>query len=143
VFERILVVCDGNICRSPTVVAMLQRQTPDRDIRSAGLVALVGHEMDETARAVASDQGLPCPPHRARQLDAEQCADADLILVMERRQRDRIMRQFPAASGKVLLLTHWSGGQDIPDPYRRDRETFLHVYELMDNAVAVWRPRLG
>ncbi|MFN3712847.1 MAG: low molecular weight protein-tyrosine-phosphatase [Alcanivoracaceae bacterium] len=142
-FKRILVVCDGNICRSPTVVAMLQRQMPERDISSAGLMALVGQEMDETARVVAAENGLSCPLHRARQLNATHCADADVILVMERRQRDRLMQQFPTASGKVFLLAHWSDGQDIADPYRRDRETFLHIYELMDNAVALWRPRLG
>jgi protein-tyrosine phosphatase len=142
VFNRILVVCDGNICRSPTAAAMLQLTCPDKDISSAGLVGLVGHEMDGLAREVALSHGLQCPPHQGRKLSADLCRDADLILVMERRQRDEVMKQFPAGSGKVMLLSHWCGGEDIPDPFRRDRVTFEHVYKLMDRSVNAWLPRL-
>jgi protein-tyrosine phosphatase len=142
-FSRILVVCDGNICRSPTAAALLQQQLPQGQISSAGLIALVGHDMDDTARSVALEKGLLCPPHQARQLDGALCAEADLILVMEQRQREKVMQRFPAGSGKVFLLTHWNGGQDIPDPYRRDRDTFSHVYTLMEDGVAGWRPRLN
>ena len=53
-FNRILVVCDGNICRSPTVAAMLRDLKPEKVISSAGLVGLVGQDMEATARAVAS-----------------------------------------------------------------------------------------
>lgn len=141
-FDRILVVCDGNICRSPTAAAMLAQHCPERDISSAGLVGLIGHEMDVMAREVALNHGLDCPPHQGRRLDAALCRHADLILVMERRQRDEVMKLFPGGSGKVFLLGHWCGGDDIPDPYRRDRTTFEHVYELMNKAVATWLPRL-
>ena len=55
-FERILVVCDGNICRSPTVAAMLAAARPDKRISSAGLVGLEGHDMEPTARDVAAAQ---------------------------------------------------------------------------------------
>ena len=57
-FERILVVCDGNICRSPTVAAMLAAARPEKRISSAGLVGLEGHDMEPTAREVAAAQGL-------------------------------------------------------------------------------------
>lgn len=141
-FDRILVVCDGNICRSPTAAAMFMQHFPEKDISSAGLIGLAGHEMDETARQVAATHGLYCPPHQGRRLSAELCRKADLILVMERRQRDELMSQFPNGSGKVMLLGHWCGGEDIPDPYRHDKDTFEHVYQLIDQAVAAWLPRL-
>ena len=86
-FERILVVCDGNICRSPTVAAMLAAARSDKRISSAGLVGLEGHDMDPTAREVAAAQGLECGPHHGRKLDRAMCHDADLILVMEGRRR--------------------------------------------------------
>ena len=82
-FERILVVCDGNICRSPTVAAMLAAARPEKRISSAGLVGLEGHDMDPTARDVAAAQGLECGPHQGRKLDRALCQDADLILVMD------------------------------------------------------------
>ena len=141
-FNRILVVCDGNICRSPTAAAMLMQHCPEKEISSAGLIGLAGYEMDEMARKVAQEHGLHCPPHRGRRLSAELCRKADLILVMERRQRDELMSQFPNGSGKVMLLGHWTGGKDIPDPFRRDQDTFEHVYQLIDQAVAAWLPRL-
>jgi protein-tyrosine phosphatase len=141
-FKRILVVCDGNICRSPTAAAMFMRHCPDRDISSAGLIGLAGHEMDETARQVAAEHGLYCPPHQGRRLNTDLCRQADLILVMQRRQRDELMSQFPIGSGKVMLLGHWCGGEDIPDPYRHDLDTFEHVYQLIDQAVTAWLPRL-
>ena len=141
-FDRILVVCDGNICRSPTAAAILASHLPDRDVSSAGLIGLIDQDMDAMAREVASSHGVNCPPHRGRRLDKAMCREADLILVMERRQRDEVMKLFPGSSGKVFLLSHWCGGDDIPDPYRRDRTTFEHVYESMNRAVAAWIPRL-
>lgn len=137
-FERILVVCDGNICRSPTVAAMLQAARPEKTVESAGLVGLEGQDMDATAREVARANGLTCPPHEARKLEGVHCREAELILVMEARQRDRIIQRFPEASGKTFLLSHWNGGQDIPDPYRRGREVFERIYPMMSQAVEGW-----
>ena len=141
-FERIVLVCDGNICRSPTAAALLQAALPGRDIQSAGLVPLVGHDMDASARDVAQQQGLSCPPHQAQALSAELAARADLLLVMEKRQRNEVMKRYPAASGKVFLLSHWSGGEDIPDPYRRDRTVFENVYRMLEQGVHAWLERL-
>lgn len=141
-FERILVVCDGNICRSPTAAALLGKLLPNRDVSSAGLAAVVGHDMDETARDVAAAHGLVCPPHQARQLDGTIAARADLVLVMEKRQRNEVMKRYPAASGKVFLLSHWDGGEDIPDPFRRDRTVFDNVYRMLEQGVQTWLGRL-
>lgn len=135
-------VCDGNICRSPTVAAMLRGRKPEKTVESAGLVALEGHEMDATARAVAEQNGLDCGPHRGRKLTGALCREADLILVMETRQRDRIIERYPESSGKVLLLTHWNGGGDIPDPYRRGGEVFARIYIMMSQAVDAWTAKL-
>ena len=60
----------------------------------------------------------------------------------EGRQRDRIIQQFPEASGKTFLLSHWNGGQDIPDPYRRGREIFERIYPLMRQATDAWLKKL-
>lgn len=140
--ERILIVCDGNICRSPTVAAMLRALKPAKRVESAGLIGLEGHDMDATARAVAEEQGLSCGEHQGRRLTVGLCREADLILVMETRQRDRIIEQYPQASGKTFLLTHWNGGNDIPDPFRRDKDVFERIYPMMRQAVDAWAAKI-
>jgi protein-tyrosine phosphatase len=142
VFNKIVVVCTGNICRSPTAAAMLAAGAPGKNISSAGLAAMVGQEMCSTSREVAEGQGLICPPHQARQLDSAISGGADLLLVMDRGHRHELMQRFPIASGKTFLLSHWNGGHDIPDPYQRDRETFEHVYRLIEQASSAWLTRL-
>lgn len=141
-FDSILVVCDGNICRSPTAAAMLMRDT-QKKVSSAGLVALVDHDMDALAREVALSHGLECPAHSARKLTREMCRDADLILVMETRQRDRVADLAPEVSGKTLLLGKWLGEQSIPDPYKRHREVYEQAYQMIAQAVAAWAQRLA
>ena len=141
-FERILVICDGNICRSPTVAAMLKQHKPALTISSAGLVGLEGQDMESTARAVAEQNGLVCGEHVARKLTSEMCRDSDLILVMERRQKERLSQKFPEASGKAFLLTHWNGKNDIPDPYKRGRDAFERIYPMMEAATRAWTDKL-
>ena len=141
-FERILVICDGNICRSPTVAVMLKGLKPGMTISSAGLIGLEGQDMEPTARAVAEQNGLSCGEHVARKLTSEMCRDSDLILVMESRQKDRLGEKFPEASGKTFLLTHWNGKHDIPDPYKRGRDAFERIYPMMEAATQAWAKKL-
>ncbi|MEH6784680.1 MAG: low molecular weight protein-tyrosine-phosphatase [Alcanivorax jadensis] len=141
-FEKILVVCDGNICRSPTVAAMFKIIKPNLAISSAGLVGLEGQDMEPTARAVAEQSGLDCGEHVARKLTSEMCRDSDLILVMESRQKDRLSKRFPEASGKTFLLTNWNGKNDIPDPYKRGRDAFERIYPMMEAATKAWGEKL-
>ena len=82
-FENVLVVCVGNICRSPTGERLLQAALPGKHISSAGVAALVGHAADEVASGVATDNGLSLAGHSARQLTRALCQQADLILVMK------------------------------------------------------------
>ena len=134
----VLVVCVGNICRSPTGERLFKRALPDLDVRSAGLGALVGHPADQTASDVAAVQGLSLDGHQAQQLTAEMCRQADLILVMEKRQIEQVNRIDPAARGKTMLLGHWLNQKEIADPYRKSREAFEEIYGLLENATQKW-----
>lgn len=140
-FNRILVVCAGNICRSPAAQFLLERYT-GRQVSSAGLQALVDHDMDSTAREVATAAGLECGTHTARKLTRELCRDADLILVMENSQKEQVSRMAPEASGKTMLLGHWIDKREIPDPYKRHREVYEQVHQLLDQAAQAWAARL-
>lgn len=121
----------------------MQQACPKKRVASAGLVGLVGKDMAPIAREVALEQRIECPIHIARKLTDELCREFDLILVMEKRQRDDVMRVHPSVSGKVFLLTQWSGGKDIPDPWRRDKEVYQYAFALMRDGVQAWSRKLG
>ena len=102
-FNKILVVCVGNICRSPTGEALLKKMLPQKDIRSAGVQALVGHAADEQAKKIALQRGVEMHAHIAAQLDIERCQEADLILVMEPLRINAVEKICPTVRGKVML----------------------------------------
>ncbi|MBW6392646.1 low molecular weight protein-tyrosine-phosphatase [Billgrantia antri] len=143
--RSILVVCRGNICRSPVAAAMLQQRLPHCRVSSAGLTALVGQGVEPSARALAEAAGLDVSRHRARQLDARYLTQADLVLVMSDEQRRLIAERWPQAVGKIMRLGHWlehGRGCDIPDPYRRSPEAFQWTHQLLDSASREWARRL-
>ncbi|WP_380179202.1 protein tyrosine phosphatase [Kalamiella sp. sgz302252] len=136
--HSILVVCVGNICRSPTGEGLLKRALPNKRVASAGLSALVGHPADGTASDVAMQHGLSLEGHQAQQFTAELAREFDLILVMEKKHIDRITHIDPAARGKTMLIGHWLNQIEIADPYKRSREAFEAVYGLLENATQKW-----
>lgn len=144
-FQRISVICTGNICRSPVAAAMLAKALPGRQVTSAGLGALVGHGVEPTALALAEADGLDVADHVARQVSQEMLQAADLILVMSEGQRRAVGEQVPAALGKTMLVGKWldgGHGREIPDPYRKSHEVFEHVHQLLKDATAAWATRL-
>lgn len=88
-FNHILVLCTGNICRSPVVEAMLKAGLPGKTLESAGLGALVGRPKDPSAAALAQQAGLDVSQYKARQATTAMLRNADLILVMSEGQKSR------------------------------------------------------
>lgn len=144
VFERVLMVCVGNICRSPTAEIILRHRLQGRPVQvaSAGLAALSGQGIDPAAQEQLLRHGLPADGHVARQLDAGMLAAADLILVMEKSHVDAIDRMAPHVRGKTFLLGKWQGNQPIPDPYRKPQAAFELAYQMIDAAIERWRVHL-
>lgn len=141
-FEKILVVCVGNICRSPTGERLLQACLPERQISSAGVSALVDKPADQLASEVALQHGLSLEGHSARQLTRSLCQDADLILVMERGHISAVTAIDPGARGKTMLFGHWCSESEVPDPYRQSREAYEHVYQLLARSADCWVKKL-
>jgi protein-tyrosine phosphatase len=140
VFKRILIVCVGNICRSPTAEFLFREKLRHRGIHisSAGLKALVGRPMDDNAMQILKERGIDAVEHRARQLDPTMLREADLVLAMERDHLKVVSRLAPEASGKLFLLDKWQDADDVPDPYRQSREVFEHVYTMIERGVESW-----
>ncbi|WP_314420664.1 low molecular weight protein-tyrosine-phosphatase Wzb [Pseudescherichia vulneris] len=141
-FNKILVVCVGNICRSPTGERLLKHYQPALTVESAGLGALVGKGADATATSVAQDNQLSLAGHSARQITGQMCREYDLILVMEKRHIAALYEIAPEMRGKVMLFGHWDGEREIPDPYRKSREAFEAVYTLLDRSARQWAQAL-
>lgn len=141
-FNKILVVCVGNICRSPTAERLLKKYLPSITVASAGLGALVGHCADANAVSVAADNQLSLDGHCARQISGSLCREYDLILVMEKRHIARLCEIAPEMRGKVMLFGHWDNEREIPDPYRKSREAFEAVYTLLDQSARSWAQAL-
>lgn len=143
-FNTILVVCVGNICRSPTAEALLKTrlQGTGKHVHSAGLGALVGKPVDPTADAVMAEAGIALPDHAARQLTDTLLREADLVLVMEERHLRSVTAMSPESRGKTFLIGKWLEDMEIPDPYRQQRVAFEHVYRLLDESVTAWLPYL-
>ncbi|HGM5805385.1 MULTISPECIES: arsenate reductase/protein-tyrosine-phosphatase family protein [Serratia] len=142
-FDSILVVCVGNICRSPTAEALLKKLCPTKNIASAGIHALAGHSADNQAALIASKNGISLEGHVARQLTKSMCQEYSLILVMERGHVDAVCRLIPEVRGKTMLFAHWQGQKDIPDPYRKSPEAFEYAYNLLAESAQKWADALN
>jgi protein-tyrosine phosphatase len=138
--RRILVVCLGNICRSPMAEYVLRKHLQGRGVtvESAGIAATNGARIDPLALGVLAAHGIDADGHVARRLEQAMLDAADLVLVMERAHLDFIRARFPSATGKTFLLGRWLGEFEMPDPLGRPRETFEHLYRAVERAAHRW-----
>ena len=121
----VLMVCTGNICRSPMAEGLLTSYLPPQmkaavNVSSAGTHARNGLPAERHAIDVLSKRNVDIHHHRSRELEAEMVEAADLILVMEQIHTDFITTHWPNAATKVRLLGDFSFRQtiaEIPDPY--------------------------
>jgi len=132
--KHILVICIGNICRSPLAEGLLKKELPHHVVFSAGLSALVGQSADPLSVKIAAEHGFNIQEHRAQQVAAWMCQQADLILVMERGHKDQLQKIFPWARGKIFCLNE----KDIDDPYCQSRSYFDTAYSEISNGVFDW-----
>src|SRR3989449_4219337 len=144
--KRILLVCTGNICRSPLAAALLERALVERGIEglavaSAGTGAWDGAPVSEGAYLVGLERGLDLSGHRARLLTRELVDGADLILTMARHHRARVDEL--GGEGHVSVLGEYAGREgdeaEVSDPFGGDldvyRDTCVELEALLQTAV--------
>lgn len=131
---RILMVCLGNICRSPLAEGILKSKlNANFEVDSAGTAAYhVGNPPDKRSIAVAQQFGIDISQQRARQFKKDDFNSFDLIFVMDQNNyNDVVELAIPAQRRKVHLLRENS---EVPDPYYGDASAFEAVFHLIDTA---------
>lgn len=136
--ERILILCKGNICRSPFAEIYLrqaaQRENLRLSISSAGLDAASGIAAYPIARTVAPRFGVNLDEHLTSALSEALVQKADIILVMEPDQIAALRHRFPCAEPKAFLLGHFAAERpmtEIKDPYGGTQSEFEDCYAIL------------
>lgn len=137
---RILCVCLGNICRSPTAEAVLRRLLPDARIDSAGTGNWhIGKPPYPAAVAAAEARGYDLTALRARQVTRDDFDAFDLILAMDGENLSDLREMAPEADNLALFRDPVGGG-GVPDPYFTG--DFDGALDLIEEAAAAWAARL-
>lgn len=133
--NHLLVICLGNICRSPMAEVLLKKALPNKTISSAGLTGITeGWMADPSSIRVMNDHHMDLSLHRAKPLTADLLKDVDLVLTMELEQIKTIETRFPETKGKVMRLGHYLNC-DIPDPFNHSLEVFYKTYDLINKSI--------
>jgi protein-tyrosine phosphatase len=172
----ILYVCTGNVCRSPMAELLLRAWADPRadvEVHSAGLRALVGHEIDQGSASALGQLGIDPSRHRASQFEPWMAADADLILTAERAHRDQIMTELPTVFKRTFTIKEFVRlapyvtardprrvvteananraavavakleDDDLPDPYRQAASAARPIAAQLTEAVRITLDMLG
>lgn len=145
-FDSILIICTGNICRSPYAQEKMHQLLPNRKIDSAGIATektgLQGKSADGMAIDMAKEMNVDISLHTAKQITQDLVNEYDLILTMDRNQIEILCRSIPTARHKTFLLGHWIGLSKIEDPYQKDEHVFRQVFMNIDKALNSWCNKL-
>ncbi len=106
---RVLVVCTGNICRSPFVERVLRaRLGPAAQVESAGTRALVGEPADPQVQTLLVERGIDGTGHAARRLTPDLITDADLVLTATRDHRSAVLALRPVLLKRTFTIREFA-----------------------------------
>lgn len=142
---RVLFVCMGNICRSPTAHGVFRHLVQERrlhdqiEIESAGTHAYhVGEPPDKRAQNTATQRGIDLSDLRARAVSAKDFDVFDYILAMDRQNYSALLNQCPEhAREKVRLFLSFApqlNRLEVPDPYYGGIKGFEYVFDMVEHA---------
>lgn len=142
---KVLFVCMGNICRSPTAEAVFRHQVQQAglheriEIDSAGTHDYhIGEAPDARTQSAARQRGYDMSSLRGRQVEAGDFRRFDYVLAMDEANLDILKRLRPQDArshlGLFLEFAQRHGEREVPDPYFGGAEGFEHVLDLVEDA---------
>ena len=137
--REILVVCYGNVCRSPYLQAVLQRALPDIVVKSAGFVGS-DRAVPEISLALSAKRGLDLSLYRSRPLIQSTVRSADLVIVMDSNQARLIGMLFPMNHAPIVVAgdldPEFDSSRAIADPWNQSNDVFESSFNRLDRCAA-------
>lgn len=144
--KTILLVCTGNSCRSVMAAGLLKKMLKgkgDYKIMTAGTMAIRGIRPSPGAVEVMAEEGIDISGHSGQPLNDEMLRQADLILVMEERQKENILMHHVNIEHKVYLLSEFGRianenklvDPNIPDPIGKSLDFYRKVYSIIKEGI--------
>ncbi len=144
---RVLMVCSGNTCRSPTAEALLRRELAAAGVTgvlvsSAGTGAQDGDPASEGAYLVALEEGVDLGTHRSRRVTPELLAEADVVLAMSRSHLHRLA--LLGGGDRAMLLSEYAGEEgDVADPFGGALDGYREAFHHLERLTRATALRLG
>jgi protein-tyrosine phosphatase len=137
--RSILVVCYGNVCRSPYLQAVLARAIPAVNVTSAGFVG-PDRPVPAHSLTLAASRGLDLSAFRSRPLARVNAREIDLVIVMDSAQRSHVARVFGVSPARIIVAGDLdpepSATRAIADPWGKSLEAFAESFDRLDRCAA-------
>jgi protein-tyrosine-phosphatase len=145
--RSVLFVCTANICRSPMAMGLFYAQVMpsacDWRIASVGIFAAPGYPAAQNTLVLLRHKGIDLSGHRSAQITQEIMSDYNLILTMERGQKEALQVAFPDHAQKVYLMSEMVGGNwEIADPVGGALVEFEETAREIEHILTVGYPKI-
>jgi protein-tyrosine phosphatase len=136
---KILVVCHGNVCRSPYLQAVLQRAFPKVAVTSAGFFGS-DRAVPEISVTLSAKRGLDLSRYRSRPLTQSTVGNPDLVIVMDSYQARQLARMFAINRARIVIAGDldplFDASRSITDPWNQSSDVFESSFDRLDRCAA-------
>ena len=143
--HSVLFVCTANICRSPMAeglfLSKLGANSAQWHVESAGTWAVEGMPVAQRTQAILTERGIDFNSHRSHLVTGNMLSRFNLILTMEKYQKEALQIEFPSIAGQIYSMSEMVDAEyDIPDPIGGPQEEYLRtlheIEHILDHGLA-------